>query len=274
VQLLWYRSDLVQQPPTTWDEMIQQALDLKGQGQPYQVITMGAQYEGLVVLYNTIVASAGGHILNDEGTEAVFDQGAVRGLEILQKFASAGVTSPSFTNAIEDDARLQFQGGNAAFQLNWPFVYPAMQEGAPDLAAKVKWARYPGVDSGTPSKVTIGGYNLAVSKYSKHPEEAFDAALCLRNAEHQKFSAINDGVPPTIEAVYQEPEMAEAYPMRDTILEELKDAAVRPVTPAYQNASTIISTVLSPPQSIDPRKTADRLRKELQDALDSKGVLP
>ena len=56
--------------------------------------------------------------------------------------------------------------------------------------------------------------------------------------------------------------------------EELKDPAVRPITPAYQNASTIMSTVLSPPSSIDPQRTADRLRKELQDAIDSKGVLP
>lgn len=274
VQLLWYRTDLVQQPPTTWDQMIQQALELKGQGKPYQVITMGAQYEGLVVLYNTIVASAGGHILDDDGTEAVFDQGAVRGLEILQKFASAGVTSPSFTNSIEDDARLQFQGGNAAFELNWPFVYPAMQEGAPDLAAKVKWARYPGVDASTPSKVTIGGYNLAVSRYSKHPEEAFDAALCLRDAEHQKFSAINDGVPPTIESVYSDPEMAKAYPMKDTILEELRDPANRPLSPAYQNISTVMSATLSPPASISPEQTAKELRGSIQDALESKGVLP
>ena len=174
------------------------------------------------------------------------------------------------SNAKEDDVRLAFQNEQMAFQLNWPYVYAAMQAGNPDL--KFDWARYPGVDG--PAKVTIGGFNLAVSKYAKHSAEAFDAALCLRNAENQRYSAINSGVPPTIESVYDAEGMDEAYPMRDTILEELKDAAVRPVTPAYQNASTIISTVLSPPQSIDPRKTADRLRKELQDALDSKGVLP
>ncbi|GAA4683111.1 sugar ABC transporter substrate-binding protein [Phytohabitans rumicis] len=274
VQLLWYRSDLVSQPPKTWDEMIQQALDLKAQGKPYQVITMGAQYEGLVVLYNTIAVSAGGHILNDDGTKADMDAGAVRALEILHRFATAGVTSPSFSNTIEDPARLEFQSGGGAFQLNWPFVYPAMQEAAPDLAKNVKWARYPAVDASTPSRVTIGGYNLAVSRYSKHPDQAFAAALCLRNAEHQKFSAINDGVPPTIESVYADPEMAKAYPMKDTILEELKDPAVRPLSPAYQNISTVIAAALSPPSSIKPEQTAKQLRGSIQDALESKGVLP
>ncbi|GAB3975696.1 ABC transporter substrate-binding protein [Plantactinospora veratri] len=274
VQLLWYRSDLVPQPPQTWDEMIRMAQDLRGRGQPYRVITMGAQYEGLVVLYNTLVASAGGQMINDDGSKAVFDEGAVRALEVLRNFATAGITTSSFSNTIEDQARLDFQSGAGAFQLNWPFVYPAMQEADPELAKKVKWARYPGVDPGTPSKVTIGGFNLAISRYTEHPEESFDAATCLRDAEHQKFSAINDGVPPTIESVYAEPEMAEAYPMRDTILEELKDAATRPRSPAYQNISTVLSATLSPPSSIDPERTADRMREATQDALDSKGVLP
>jgi multiple sugar transport system substrate-binding protein len=274
VQLLWYRTDLVDEPPATWEEMIEASLRLKQQGQPYQIITMGAQYEGLVVLYNTLVASAGGKIVNDEGTKAVFDDGAVRALDLLHRFATAGVTSPSFSNLMEDPARLEFQAGDGAFHLNWPYVYPAIQEAAPDLARNVRWARYPAVEAGQLSKVTIGGFNLAVSRYSRNPDLAFEAALCLRNPEHQKFSAINDGVPPTIEAVYDEPEMAEAYPMRETILEELKDAANRPLTAAYQNVSTVMSAGLSPPASINPERTADELRGAVQDALDSKGVLP
>lgn len=274
VQLLWYRRDLVQQPPTTWAEMMEQARQLRAQGKPFRIITMGAQYEGLVVLFNNLVVSAGGRILNDDWTRAELDSGAVRALQVLQEFASSGLTSPSFTNLIEDPARLEFQAGSGAFHLNWPFVYPAIQQAAPDLARNVGWARYPGIDPGRPSRVTIGGYNLAVSAFSKHPDLAFDAALCLRNEEHQKFSAINDGVPPTIARLYDDPEIAEAYPMKDDILAELQDAAVRPLTPAYQNVSTVLSASLSPPQSIRPEQTANELRKSIQDALESKGVLP
>ncbi|MEU4480223.1 ABC transporter substrate-binding protein [Micromonospora sp. NPDC023966] len=274
VQLLWYRSDLVQEPPKSWDEMISAAQQLKQQGKPYQVLTMGAQYEGLVVLYNTLAESAGGKILSDDGKRAVMDAGTVRALDQLKKFATSGVTSPSFSNAIEDPVRLEFQSGAGAFEVNWPFVYPAMQEAAPDLAKKVKWARMPGIDANTPSKVTIGGVNMAVSTYSKHPAESFEAAKCIRNAEHQKFSAVNDGVPPTIEAVYADPEMDKAYPMKETILEELKEPAVRPLTPAYQSISTVMSAILSPPSAIRPEQTANELRDAIADALESKGVLP
>lgn len=274
VQLLWYRTDLVDQPPRTWDELIATAQRLRDQGDPYQVITMGAQYEGLVVLYNTITATAGGQIINEDGTEAVVDAGAVEALDVLRRFATAGITPPGFSNLMEDDARLAFQSGDGAFQLNWPFIYPALQEDAPELAGNVGWARYPSVDPDQPSRVTAGGYNLAVSAYSQHPELAFEAALCLRNPENQLFSAVNDGVPPTIESVYDEPELAEAYPMRELILAELLDASTRPLTPAYQNVSTVISTALSPPSQIDPERTAARLRDQIQDALDSRGVLP
>ncbi|MEU5947689.1 ABC transporter substrate-binding protein [Micromonospora sp. NPDC047465] len=274
VQLLWYRKDLVPEPPKTWDQMISTAQELKQQGKPYQVLTMGAQYEGLVVLYNTLAESAGGKILSDDGEQAVMDAGTVRALEQLQRFATSGVTSPSFSNATEDPVRLEFQSGSGAFQVNWPFVYPAMQEANPELAKQVGWARIPGIDGNTPSKVTIGGVNMAVSAYSKHPEESFEVARCIRNEKNQKFSAINDGVPPTIEKVYDDPEMAEAYPMKETILEELKDPAVRPLTPAYQSISTVMSAILSPPSAIRPQQTADELRDAIADALDSKGVLP
>lgn len=274
VQLLWYRADLVPQPPRTWDEMIEQARALKDQGKEYQILTMGAQYEGLVVLYNSMVASAGGEIVSSDGKRAVMDDGAVKALEQLKALATSGVVSASFSNATEDPVRLEFQSGNGAFQVNWPFVYPALQEADPELAKQVTWARYPGIDANTPSKVTIGGINLAVSAYSKHPQESFDAAKCIRNEKNQKFSAINDGVPPTIESIYADPEMDEAYPMKETILEELKDSAVRPLSPAYQSISTVMSALLSPPSGIDPERTADELRGAVADALESKGVLP
>ncbi|WP_249998084.1 ABC transporter substrate-binding protein [Actinoplanes sp. M2I2] len=274
VQLLWYRKDLVPTPPKTWDEMIQMSRQLQAEGKTYQVVTMGAQYEGLVVLFNSLVASAGGQVVSEDGKTAVMDEGAVRGLETLKTFATSGVTTPSFSNALEDDVRLAFQNGGGAFQLNWPFVWASMQGDAPDLARNVGWARYPGIDPNTPSVTTIGGSNIAVSSYSKHPDLAFEAAKCLRDRESQKYLAINAGQPPSIESIYNDADMAEAYPMKDTLLEELKNASPRPRTAAYQNLSTVVAAQLSPPSGIEPQKTAGELRKSIQAAIDSKGVLP
>ncbi len=276
VQLLWYDDRLTPHPPQTWSEMMTVAKRLKDEGKPYQVVFTGAQYEGLVVTYNTLVSSYDGHILSDDGKRVVMDEGAVNALKLLKEVTTAGITDPSITNFQEQQTQQAFESksSKAAFELNWPYVYAAMQAANPERAKHFKWAPYPGIDG--PGKVTVGGYNLAVSAYSKHKPEAFEAALCLRSKESQRFSAINDGVPPTIESIYDDSdtEFTEAYPMWQTILDELQTASVRPLTVVYQNLSTITSKVLSPPQNIDPDSTAAELRDQLQKALDSKGVLP
>ncbi|WP_033295113.1 ABC transporter substrate-binding protein [Amycolatopsis jejuensis] len=288
VQLLWYDDRITPNPPKTWDEMMQMSQQLKKDRKPYSIVFTGAQYEGLVVIYNTLVESLGGHILSDDGKSVVMDAGAVQALELLKTVTSSGITDPSLTNQKEDDVRQTFQRGDAAFELNWPFVYASYAEEKPQDLSHFKWTVYPEAKAGTPSRSTIGGFDLAVSAYSQHKPEAYEAALCLRSAENQKYSAINDGVPPTIESVYHDntpldpakppsadnPSMAVKYPMRDTILDALKTAAVRPLTPAYQNASTVMSKILSPPSAIDPQSTAQKLRKQLDDALQSKGVIP
>jgi multiple sugar transport system substrate-binding protein len=288
VQLLWYDDRITPQPPKTWDDMIALSQQLKSQGKPNQVLFTGAQYEGLVVIYNTLVESAGGQILSADGKSVVMDAGAIRGLEILKKVTTAGITDASLTNQKEDDVRQAFQRGGGAFELNWPFVYASYAKEKKADLQHFKWSTYPAVNAGQPAKTTIGGYDLAVSKYSQHKPQAFEAALCLRSAENQKFSALKDGVPPTIESVYSDtsplnaakpaddnnPSMETKYPMRQTILDALKDAAVRPLTPAYQNASTVMSKILSPPSAIDPQATARKLRQQLSDALQSKGVIP
>jgi multiple sugar transport system substrate-binding protein len=288
VQLLWYDDRVAPAPPSTFQEMIDEATRLRGAGKPANILFTGAQYEGLVVFYNTLVASAGGRILSDDGKSVVMDEGAVTALRLLKTLVTSGVTDPSVSNQKEDDIRQAFQRGSAGFELNWPFVYASYAKEKPQDLAHFKWARYPSVATGLPSRVTIGGFNLAVSKYSQHKPEAFEAALCLRSAANQKYQALVDGLPPSIASVYSDdtpldpgkpvdaenPTMVGQYPMKADIQAALTDAAVRPLTPAYQNLSTVISKVLSPPSEIDPRKTADELRERLADALESKGVIP
>ena len=290
VQLLWYDDRLTPTPPKTFDEMISMAKDLKARNKPYQVVFTGAQYEGYVVHINTLTRSAGGRILSDDGKSVVIDEGAVRALELMKTLATSGITNPALANAKEQQVQLAFEDADsqAAFQINWPYVYSSMQENNPERAKHFKWARYPAVDPGQDSQATVGGYNLAVSAHSKYPAESFETALCLRSAESQKYSAVTDGVPPTIESVYSDttpvdpsqpasddnPSMDTKYPMKQAIIDTLKDAGIRPLTPAYQNASTVLSNLLSPPSGIDPAADAEQLREELADALESKGLVP
>ena len=67
---------------------------------------------------------------------------------------------------------------------------------------------------------------------------------------------------------------AKAYPFYKEILTALQNASVRPKTPVYQVVSIDISHLLSPPAKIDPVGTANAMAGQLNNALQSKGLVP
>ena len=273
VQLLWYRKSLVPTPPKTFDEMISMAEQLKAQGKPYEIGLTAAQYEGYVVNVNNLVTGYGGTLVNEDSSAPTIDDKVVQALTLLHRLATSGVTSSSLSNAQEPEVFADLQAGRSAFSLNWPYVLSAMRSANPDLVDDLGFAPFPTVDGGTP-RTTLGGMNYAISKYSKHPAEAFEAAMCLRNEKNALSAALDAGDIPALATVYELPEFQKAYPMKDVLLTGVKNAVPRPQSPVYQNISTIVSTTLSPPSKINPKRSADKLRSSIQAAIDGKGILP
>ncbi len=274
IQLLWYRRDLVPKPPTTWAEMLDMSRDLARRGKPHYVEIQGAQYEGLTVWFNSLVNSAGGSILNPSATEPSLGPPAVRAASIMRDLARSPAADPSLANQMEDQNRLAMESGVAAFEINYPFVYPSMRSNNPTLFKDFRWAVYPRVDADRPSRPTIGGIDLAVSAYSRHPDLAFDAALCLRDRENQLGAALKGGLPPTLRSLYDEPQFMREYPFSKEVLASLESASVRPLTPAYQNVSIAVSHTLSPPSGIRPDSDVSTIREQIDKALRSEGVIP
>ncbi|MEV4642097.1 ABC transporter substrate-binding protein [Actinoplanes sp. NPDC049548] len=273
VQLLWYRKSLVPTPPKTFDEMITMAQQLKAAGKPYEIGFTAAQYEGYVVNVNNLITAEGGTLVNEDSSAPTIDDKTVQALTLLKRLSTSGVTSASLSNAQEPEVFADLQAGRSAFSLNWPYVLSAMRDANPELVDDLGYAPYPSVD-GSPPKVTLGGMNYAISSFSKHPQEAFEAAMCLRDQKNALSAALDAGDVPALATVFQLPEFQKAYPMADVMKAELQAAVPRPVSPVYQNISTLVSTTLSPPQKIDPQKAADKLRDSIQDAIDGKGIVP
>lgn len=316
-QLLWYRPDLMAGPPATWDGMVAEATRLHAAGQPSWIAVTAKQYEGLVVWFNTLLESAGGQVLSDDGqTVTLTDtpehrEATVKALSIMKAVATAPGADPSITQTDEGTARLALEQGNAALEVNWPFVLPSMLENAlkggvsflplderPELASAINevgtfsptdeqfeaayaesqkvfgFARYPAVREGEPARVTLGGLNLAVAKTTRHPAEAFEAIRCIRNEENQQYTSIEGGLPAVRTSLYSDPAFQAKYPQYAIIQEQLTNAAVRPATPLYQAVSTMMSATLAPITDIDPERTADELTEQVQKAIDGKGLIP
>ena len=169
--------------------MLADAAQLKKEGKPHYIEIQGAQYEGATVWFNTMVASAGGTILNPDATKVTLGAPAVKALSIMHQLATGPGADPSLDVQMENQNRLAMEAGQAAFELNYPFVWPAMKLDNPKLFKDFKYALYPEVTPGVPAKVTIGGTDLAVSRYSQHKALAFQAALCIRNRANQIIGA-------------------------------------------------------------------------------------
>lgn len=269
IQLLWYRTDRVARPPQTWDKLIQVAESL-GVG---TLQVQGARYEGLTVFFNSLLASAGGSILNQEGTAVSLEGEPTRkALTIMKRLARSRASNPALATAREDDTRLAFEAGSP-FMINYTYVWPSARQNAPQIAAHMGWARWPAVIKNHPSRVTLGGINLSVSAYSHYPQLAFQAAICIASKRHQRLAAIKGGLLPTIESLYADPRVRKAFPFADIIRATLKDAAQRPLHPLYNDISLAITRVLHPMKAIDPQKDIAKLRKIIDRALRSQGLL-
>src|ERR671937_1444113 len=137
-QLLWYRKDLVSNPAGTWDGLIEQASKLP---KANYIEIQGAQYEGVTVWFNSLVQSAGGTIVS--GDKVTLGQPGLKAAQIMKRLATSKAGDLSISAQKEDQNRLGFESGNAAFEVNYPFIYPSAKDGAPQIFKNLAWKPYP-----------------------------------------------------------------------------------------------------------------------------------
>ena len=275
-QLLWYRKDLLakigQPVPTTWAQMFADSEQLAKMGQPHFIEVQGAQYEGLTVWFNTLVNSAGGRIITGNN-EVVLDHTASTAASIMRQLANGASADPSLNVSMEGSADTAFDQGNAAFELNYPFVWASAQKTNPTVAKQMGYAAFPQVSTGIPPHVSIGGYNLAVSTHSTHAALAFDAISCLTQQANEITYAVKGGLAPVRGAVYQLPSFIKLYPFAALIEKQLKTFGIRPQTPAYADVTLAIQKTLSPTSNINPSSVVNSLRSQIKASLSSSALL-
>ena len=273
-QLLWYRKDLVKQPPKTWDEMIEQAEALEEAG---TIQVQANRYEGFMVWANALIESAGTEILSGPEEVDLEQEPTEKALEVMGRLANSSAAPASLSTSDEDSARLGFEAGESAFMTNYTFAYASAQSEAPEIGKEMGYARFPEVVPGTPSKPPLGGFNLAVSAFSKNKDVAFEAAACLADEDSQKTAVELDGLPPSRSDLYSDKAVQKAYPgFAELVKESIEAAGPRPTTPAYQDVSLAVQRTLHPPDKIDPDDAGsiyDELKSNLEDAVKREGLL-
>ncbi len=249
---LYYRKDLLEKynlpVPKTWEEMtataktIQDGERAAGNADMWGFVWQGNAYEGLTCdALEWLKSSGGGQIVEPDGTISVNNPNAIAALELAKTWV--GNISPEGVLAYqEEEARGLWQTGNAVFMRNWPYAYGLGNGDDSAVKGLFDVTTLPtGLDS-TTSAATLGGWNVAVSKYSKHQEAAISLAMYLAGPEAQKQRAINESNLPTIISLYDDADIAAAQPIIPRWKDVFLQAVPRPSAPTrgkYNEVSSL-----------------------------------
>ncbi|MBY3444861.1 ABC transporter substrate-binding protein [Rhizobium laguerreae] len=235
---LFYRKDLLEkygkQPPKTWDEMAATAKEIQdkerqaGQKDLWGYVFQGNSYEGLTCNgLEWVKSSGGGQIVEPDGTISINNEKAAAALERAKGWIGT-ISPPGVLAYQEEESRGVWQTGNAVFMRNWPYAY-SLGNGA-DSAVKGKFdvMTLPVAAVGDKPSSTLGGWNLAVSKYSEKQDAAIALVKFLASKDVQKARAIELSNLPTLTDIYDDKDVAAAQPFMPNWKPIFQDAVPRP----------------------------------------------
>jgi multiple sugar transport system substrate-binding protein len=230
--LLYYRKDLVPNPPKTWDEMMSDCTVAKQKGIGCYAGQL-AKYEGLTVNASEAINTAGGTIVGPDGTTPTVDSSeAETGLgNLAEAYANGNIPKAAITYQ-EEQGRIAFESGKLLFLRNWPYVYSlASTEDSSKVKKTFGIAPLPGISG--PGASSLGGHNAGISVYSKHKATAHDFLKFLETAETQKFFVTQGSLAPVRTDLYNDPALVKKFPYLPVLLTSIKNAVPRPVSPYY-----------------------------------------
>jgi multiple sugar transport system substrate-binding protein len=229
--LLYYRSDLVQTPPKSFQELLAAASKFENENRA-GLLWQGKQYEGLVTNYLEILWGYGGEWITDDRRVFLDRKEALDALQFLK--STIGTISPrGVTTYAEEETRNLFQNGRSVFLRNWFYVWDLVNR--PDSPVQGKVAFVPMVHAqGGVSAATLGGWGFAVSRLSSNPDAAWDFVEFATQPEQLRELYAKAGRIPARKSL-----------VPAEFQEIVRSARPRPRIPEYAQASDILQRWVS-----------------------------
>ena len=244
--LLYWRTDLMESPPRTTEELEQIARRLQRDGKVrWGYVWQGRQYEGLSCVMLEAIAAFGGRWWQPGdgragGHTELAGDGAVRAASWLDNLVRTGVSPAAVADFAENEALQLFAAGDAAFLRNWPYAWREIEKGGGPVVGKVGVSPVvsaPGQRSGG----TLGTWGLSLLQGSAHPQQAAEVIRWFTGPETQKALVLDQGYAPTWAALYEDPELQRRHPLLEVQRQALAQGPlVRPLTPLYAQLSDLL----------------------------------
>ena len=257
--LFYYRKDLLDKynfkPPRSWPELLTQGQTiLEGEADPGLHIYSAQfkQYEGLVCNMLEFIWSHGQAVLDPQkGRVFLAEFPTIQAIAFVRDQIIGKAAPRGAINYEEPESLELFIQGRAVFHRNWPYAWAVANNPEKSrIAGKIGAGALPAFPGHT-SASTLGGWQFGISKWSKHPEEAWQFIQFMTSYESQKILAMEAGLAPTRISVYQDHELQKKRPRLKDFLPAFKTARPRPLSPLYPMISQELQRFFS-------RAVADR----------------
>ncbi len=250
--MLYYRRDLLEkhgrEVPQSWPELAETAAAIveaeraAGDTELQGYVWQGRAYEGLACNALEWIAGSGGGTIVDEGGRVTIDNPAAAAAIEMARGWIGTISPQGVLNYAEEEARGAFQSGRAVFMRNWPYAWALVNAADSPVAGRVGIAPLPrGSGPEARHATVLGGQQLAVSRYSAHPEEAASLVRYLTGEAEEKRRAIAGSFNPTRRSLYEDPELLAANPFYAEFLAVLDSAVARPSTVTGRRYSQVSS---------------------------------
>ncbi|MDY7013240.1 MAG: ABC transporter substrate-binding protein [Cyanobacteriota bacterium] len=248
--MLYYRTDLLaaagKRPPETFSELMETAKELQQQGEvTWGYLWQGKQSESMAAMFVEVLQGYGGFWVNPDTLEVGLDgDEAIAAVEFLRSTVEQGISPPDVTTFAEEETRLIFQSGRAAFLRNWPYVIGLAAEANAPIQGNFEikpMVHAPGQQSGS----CLGGWGFGIAKTSQHPEEAWRVIRFFSSEPMQREFTLNYSYVPSLKSLFTDPQIVAKYPHYPELLEAIENSALRPPIAQYAQASDILQRYLS-----------------------------
>lgn len=249
---MYYRKDLLEQhgitPPETWEELASAARTILSENNDANLQGLsiqGAPIEGAVCTFLLPYWSQGSDVIDHDGQLSFNRAHATNGLQLWRDLVAQGVIKKTVAEIKTGDTLNDFKAGKAIFAINWGFAWDRFQRDADSrVRNNVGVIRLPKITGGEHASC-IGGYQWAVSAFSRHKAEAAALVRYLGSTEVSTYLALKGGLLPTRTALYRDETLNAQIPWLPFAEPVLLTAKSRPVTPRYAEVSTAVRSATS-----------------------------
>ncbi len=249
---MYYRRDLLDKhrivEPKTWDELGAAALKIKaaeGDANLQGLSIQGAPIEGAVCTFLLPYWSQGKEFNDASGKLTLDKAAATKGLQQWLTLVDQGVIKKNVAEVKTADSSNEFKAGQVIFSINWSWAWDRFNDDADSkVKGKVGVMPLPAMAGGK-SATCIGGWQWAVSAFSKSKPAAAKLVAFMAGKDASRFLAAEGALMPAYAELYTDAEVVKHVPWFKDAGGVVGFGRSRPMSERYGEVSDAIRTTTS-----------------------------